>query len=93
MLAHISDQAMDVDVHSSSELFFSQLVQQDTMALDTAMSRKSCRKTTPLDVSGVRHCVRVTRYLGFKSPSLAEKNKKNSHVKPRCIPEVFIQLT
>ena len=58
------------------------------MILDTSTSRKRHRPTAPLDVTQVRRSVRATRYLGFKAPSMSDNRKRDSHVKPRQIPEI-----
>lgn len=79
---------MEVIVHSESCSVLSDA--QGTMEQDTATSRKRRRKATPLDVSQVRRSVRANSYLGFKAPSLADKKKKESHVKPRYTPDVMM---
>lgn len=58
------------------------------MMLDTATSRKCRRYETPLDISEVRRSSRSTRFQGFKAPSMADKKKKQSLVKPRKTPGV-----
>ena len=63
---------------------------REDMFLDTAAKRKRRRLTAPLEVTRVRRSVRATRYKGFKAPSMSGIKRKESHVKPRKIPEMYV---
>lgn len=73
-LSSDSSGSMDVDAENVGVLI-------------AGLSRKRRRPAAaPLDVSEVRRSTRSTRYMGFRPPSLADVQKRATHVKPRCIP-------
>lgn len=61
---------------------------EDVGVLIAGMTRKRRRPTVPLDISEVRHSTRSTRFMGFRPPSVADVQSRQSHVKPRRIPGI-----
>lgn len=86
-------QLMDHDLSEDTDSYVSgSLTEVDSEILvnHQATSHKRCRTAAPLDISEVRRSSRSTRFMGFKPPSLADVQKRASHVKQRRIPGVHI---
>lgn len=67
------------------------LMEVDTKSMVMLMAGIPCKRrhpTVPVDITEVRRSTRSTRFMGFRPPSLADVQKRITHVKPRIVPEI-----